>query len=153
VICPGLPDSERALARRLYPKLEEDRLLIADRGFYDWQDWRKAADTGAALLWRFKSDIRLPSLSILLHRPRRTGHRHVRAAAAAGRIAHRPRRRHRRLGRDPLRTSDLPDGPHCPFASCGKTISTRQRAVPTAISWDSRTGPGVQHGNTTADRV
>ena len=37
---------ERALARRLYPELEEDWLLIADRGFYDWQDWCTAADTG-----------------------------------------------------------------------------------------------------------
>ena len=56
---------ERALARRLYPKLEEDWLLIADRGFYDWRDWCTAAGTGAALLWRFKSDIRLPVLEIL----------------------------------------------------------------------------------------
>ena len=56
---------ERALARRLYPRLEEDWLLIADRGFYDWQDWCTAADTGAALLWRFKCDIRLPVLEIL----------------------------------------------------------------------------------------
>ena len=56
---------ERALARRLYPRLEEDWLLIADRGFYDWQDWCTAAGTGAALLWRFKSDIRLPVLEIL----------------------------------------------------------------------------------------
>ena len=38
---------ERALARRLYPKLEEDWLLIADSGFYDRQDWCTAADTGA----------------------------------------------------------------------------------------------------------
>ena len=56
---------ERALARQLYPELEEDWLLIADRGFYDWPDWCTAADTGAALLWRFKSDIRLPVLEIL----------------------------------------------------------------------------------------
>ena len=56
---------ERALARRLYPELEEDWLLIADRGFYDWPDWCAAAGTGAALLWRFKSDIRLPALEIL----------------------------------------------------------------------------------------
>ena len=56
---------ERALARRLYPKLDQDWLLIADRGFYDWRDWCTAAGTGAALLWRFKSDIRLPVLEIL----------------------------------------------------------------------------------------
>jgi Insertion element 4 transposase N-terminal len=58
-------DGERALGRRLYPKLAEDWLLIADRGFCDWQDWCAAAGTGAALLWRFKSDIRLPVLEIL----------------------------------------------------------------------------------------
>ena len=56
---------ERALGRRLYPKLEEDWLLIADSGFYDRQDWCTAADTGPALLWRFKSDIRRPVLEIL----------------------------------------------------------------------------------------
>jgi hypothetical protein len=56
---------ERALARRLYPKLDQDWLLIADRGFYDWRDWCTAAGTGAALLWRFRSDIRLPVLEIL----------------------------------------------------------------------------------------
>jgi hypothetical protein len=56
---------ERALARRLYPELKGDWLLIADRGFYDWRDWCTAAGTGAALLWRFKSGIRLPVLEIL----------------------------------------------------------------------------------------
>jgi hypothetical protein len=30
---------ERVLARRLYPRLEENWLLIVDRGFYHWQDW------------------------------------------------------------------------------------------------------------------
>src|SRR5208337_3497630 len=34
-------------------------LLIADRNFYNWADWCAAADTGAALLWRVKSDLRL----------------------------------------------------------------------------------------------
>src|SRR5260370_438920 len=43
---------EQSLARTLYPHLSEDWLLIADRNFYNWQDWRAAADTGAALLWR-----------------------------------------------------------------------------------------------------
>jgi hypothetical protein len=56
---------EQSLARRLYPYLEEDWLLIADRNFYNWQDWCTAADTGAALLWRVKSDLRLPALQLL----------------------------------------------------------------------------------------
>jgi hypothetical protein len=56
---------EQSLARALYPGLQEDWLLIADRNFYSWQDWCTAADTGAALLWRVKSDLRLPCLRLL----------------------------------------------------------------------------------------
>jgi len=56
---------EQSLARQLYPHLEEDWLLLADRNFYNWQDWCTAADTGAALLWRVKSDLRLPVLELL----------------------------------------------------------------------------------------
>jgi hypothetical protein len=56
---------EQSLARTLYPRLEEDWLLIADRNFYNWADWCTAADTGAALLWRVKSDLRLPVLELL----------------------------------------------------------------------------------------
>src|SRR5215470_12831884 len=56
---------EQSLARALYPRLEEDWLLIADRNFYGWEDWCAAADTGAALLWRVKSDLRLPVLALL----------------------------------------------------------------------------------------
>ena len=57
-------NGEQSLARRLYPRLEEDWLLIADRNFYNWQDWCTTADTGAALLWRVKSDLRLPVLEL-----------------------------------------------------------------------------------------
>src|SRR5215470_8698249 len=56
---------EQSLARALYPRLEEDWLLIADRNFYGWEDWCAAADTGAALLWRVKADLRLPVLELL----------------------------------------------------------------------------------------
>ncbi len=61
----GKGSSEQALARRLFGRLEEDWLLIADRGFYNWPDWQAAAATGAALLWRVKSDLRLPVLELL----------------------------------------------------------------------------------------
>ena len=61
----GKGSSEQALARRLLPCLEEDWLLIADRGFYTWPDWQAAAATGAALLWRVKADLRLPVLDLL----------------------------------------------------------------------------------------
>jgi len=61
----GKGSGEQSLARKLYPRLEEDWLLIADRNFFNWDSWRTAADTGAALLWRVKSDIRLPVLELL----------------------------------------------------------------------------------------
>jgi hypothetical protein len=61
----GKGGCEQALARRMYPRLEPDWLLIADRGFYTWPDWQAAAATGAGLLWRVKSDLRLPVLDLL----------------------------------------------------------------------------------------
>jgi hypothetical protein len=61
----GKGSGEQALARRLYPGLEEGWLLLADRNFYSWNDWCAAADTGAALLWRVKSSLRLPVLEAL----------------------------------------------------------------------------------------
>ena len=56
---------EQSLARQLYPRLEQDWLLIADRNSYNWADWGAAAGTGAALLWRVRSDLRLPVLELL----------------------------------------------------------------------------------------
>jgi Insertion element 4 transposase N-terminal/Transposase DDE domain len=61
----GKGAGEQALARPMLWQLEEDWLLIADRNFYNWEDWCAAADTGAALLWRVKSDLRLPVLQLL----------------------------------------------------------------------------------------
>jgi hypothetical protein len=61
----GKGAGEQALARRLYKRLDEDWLLIADRNFYNWADWCTAAGSGAALLWRVKADLRLPVLEIL----------------------------------------------------------------------------------------
>jgi hypothetical protein len=60
--CVSKGSGEQSLARELYPRLEEDWLLIADRNFYNWQDWCTAADTGAALLWRVKADLTLQPL-------------------------------------------------------------------------------------------
>jgi Insertion element 4 transposase N-terminal len=61
----GKGSGEQSLARGLYPRLEEGWLLIADRNFYNWDAWRAAAGTGAALLWRVRSNIRLPVLELL----------------------------------------------------------------------------------------
>ena len=57
----GKGAGEQALARRLYKRLDEDWLLIADRNFYNWAGWCTAAGSGAALLWRVKADLRLPA--------------------------------------------------------------------------------------------
>jgi hypothetical protein len=61
----GKGAGEQSLARPMLRRLEEDWLLIADRNFYGWDDWCAAADTGAALLWRVKADLRLPVLGLL----------------------------------------------------------------------------------------
>jgi Insertion element 4 transposase N-terminal/Transposase DDE domain len=58
----GPETGERALARTLYPRLEEDQLLLADRNFYSFTDWCQAADTGADLLWRLADTVKLPVL-------------------------------------------------------------------------------------------
>ena len=61
----GKGAGEQSLARPMLRQLEKDWLLIADRNFYNWEDWCAAADTGAALLWRAKADLRLPVLDLL----------------------------------------------------------------------------------------
>lgn len=61
----GKGAGEQALARGLYRRLGEDWLVIADRNFYNWQDWCAAADSGAALLWRVRADLRLPLIEAL----------------------------------------------------------------------------------------
>jgi hypothetical protein len=87
----GKGAGEQSLARRLYTRLDEDWLLIADRNFYNWADWCTAADSGAALLWRVKADLRLPVLELLpdgsycsvLVRPKASGRARAALLAAA----------------------------------------------------------------------
>jgi hypothetical protein len=89
----GKGSGEQSLARKLYPRLEEDWLVIADRNFYNWKDWCTAAGTGAALLWRMKENARLPVLEMLpdgsyrsvLIAPRITGGKRDALIAAARR--------------------------------------------------------------------
>jgi hypothetical protein len=63
--CVSKGSGEQSLARELYPRLEEDWLLIADRNFCNWADWCTAADAGAALLWRVKAGLTLAPLEFL----------------------------------------------------------------------------------------
>jgi hypothetical protein len=44
----GKGSGEQSLTRGLYRRLEEYRLLIADRNFYNWTDWCTAVDSGSA---------------------------------------------------------------------------------------------------------
>ncbi|WP_155348825.1 IS4 family transposase [Acrocarpospora pleiomorpha] len=61
----GKGSGEQSLARTLWGELDEDMLLIGDRGFYSFPDWHEAAATGAQLLWRVKADLRLEVLEML----------------------------------------------------------------------------------------
>jgi hypothetical protein len=50
---------ERALAGKVIPALGQGMLCMADRLFPSYQLWRKAAKTGADLLWRTRQNARL----------------------------------------------------------------------------------------------
>ena len=56
---------EKTLARRLYPRLHDDEILTADRGFYSFEDWGLATMAGAALLWRAPTNLDLPVVTVL----------------------------------------------------------------------------------------
>jgi hypothetical protein len=61
----GTSTGEQVLARQVWPRLQPDWLLIADRNFFNWADWHAATAEGAELLWRLKSNHRLPVLEVL----------------------------------------------------------------------------------------
>lgn len=50
--------SEVTAARELVTRLEPGMLVLADRGFYGFDLWTRAAATGADLLWRVKTNLR-----------------------------------------------------------------------------------------------
>jgi len=52
--------SEASMASELIEHLKSGMLCLADRGFFSYQLWKKAADSGAALLWRVKKNLLLP---------------------------------------------------------------------------------------------
>jgi hypothetical protein len=56
---------ERELARELLVDVAPDMLLLNDRGFFSYDFWQEALRTGAALLWRIKSQVDLPVLEVL----------------------------------------------------------------------------------------
>ncbi len=56
---------ERTLLKRLLPEFTPDMLVMCDRGFFSYELWQAAAATGAQLLWRLKSDLKIPVLQVL----------------------------------------------------------------------------------------
>lgn len=52
--------SEAQLAKNVLDQFQTDMLCLADRGFFSYQFWQQASQTGAALVWRVKSNLRLP---------------------------------------------------------------------------------------------
>jgi hypothetical protein len=52
--------SEKELADRLWSSLAEGMLCLADRGFYGFERFQTARQTGAQLLWRVMSHMLLP---------------------------------------------------------------------------------------------
>lgn len=61
----GYRTSESELAKTVISRLEPGMLCLADRGFYGYELWRKATETGADLLWRVQKILRLPALKVL----------------------------------------------------------------------------------------
>ena len=58
----GYDESEDAQVEALLPHLSAGMLVLADRGYCSFPLWQRAADTGADLLWRMKTNLRLPVL-------------------------------------------------------------------------------------------
>lgn len=56
---------EKTLANRLYPRLNPDELLTADRNFYSFDAWALAAGSRGALLWRAPTQLGLPVVQAL----------------------------------------------------------------------------------------
>ena len=58
-------ESEQVLSHRLLVRLQPNMLCLADRGFYSFQAWQTAMNTGSDLLWRVKNNLKLDPLEAL----------------------------------------------------------------------------------------
>ena len=56
----GYRDGEITLAHKVLPSLQKGMLCLADRNFFGFDLWKKAHASGADLLWRVKTNLRLP---------------------------------------------------------------------------------------------
>lgn len=53
----GFQDGEQTLARQLWPHIPADSLLVEDRGFFSFLDWKELDSRGIKLLLRLKSNL------------------------------------------------------------------------------------------------
>lgn len=60
VAMSGCTTSEGVLADQLIPRLQPEYLCVADRNFFSYARWKRASETGAALVWRMKKNATLP---------------------------------------------------------------------------------------------
>lgn len=51
---------ERELLERVLNGFEPDMVVLADRGFFSYELWKQARETGAELVWRIKDNVDLP---------------------------------------------------------------------------------------------
>jgi hypothetical protein len=58
-------DFERQQAEKLLGQFTDDMLVLADRGFYSYDLWERAAATGAQLVWRVSDALKLPAMKVL----------------------------------------------------------------------------------------
>jgi hypothetical protein len=61
----GCDRSENELVTKLFESLAPGMLVLCDRGFWSFDLWAQAQDTGADLLWRTKSNVVLPVVEML----------------------------------------------------------------------------------------
>jgi len=63
--CRGYRDLEhrqRRLSHKLLGDFESDMLVLADRGFYSYELWTDALETGAALVFRASANMKISRL-------------------------------------------------------------------------------------------
>jgi hypothetical protein len=64
-VVAGYDTAEQDMFPGLHADLDASMLLMADRGFFSYHAWRDSAGTGAALLWRMRTNNVLPVLEEL----------------------------------------------------------------------------------------
>src|SRR4051794_10681057 len=79
----GLATGEPLMFEQLLPRVEPGMLLLADRGIFSYALWRKAAATGADLLWRIRTDRAGPQPELVQDLPDGSGLAELRRSTGA----------------------------------------------------------------------